>query len=110
MIDVTEVIPQSVMSSANSFGGTYVGAPVSSMPSSGTFEFSSNGINIRKGDQGLDGAKTGLVYNAGMSVHYDKVYQKDGYTWISYIGKSGERRSVAVGSDQKLEYGFVSGN
>lgn len=110
VLDVTEVIPQSVMSSANSFGGTYVGAPVSSMPSSGTFEFSANGINIRNGDQGLDGEKTGFVYNAGMSVHYDKVYQKDGYTWISYIGKSGVRRSAAVGNNQTLEYGFVTGN
>lgn len=107
VLKINDVIPQSLMSSANSFGGTYVGAPVSSMPSSGTFEFSADGVNIRNGDRGLEGEKTGLVYNAGMKVHYDKVYQKDGCTWISYIGNSKARRSVAVGNDQNLEYGFV---
>lgn len=41
-----------------------------------------------------------------MTVHYDKVYQKDGYTWLGYTAKSGARHSVAAGNTQTLLYGF----
>lgn len=83
-----------------------VGSPVSDLSPSGTFEFTVNNVNIRRGEDGLEGAKTGEVYNAGMKVNYDKVYQKDGYTWISYIGASGQRDSVAVGDLKTVLYGF----
>ncbi len=66
------------------------------IPSSGTFEFTYSDISILDGKNGLEGADTGYVYNAGMTVHYDSVYEKDGYLWISYISYSGARRSVAV--------------
>lgn len=83
-----------------------VGDPVSDLLPSGTFQFSVNNVNIRRGEDGLEGQKTGEVYNVGMKVNYDKVYQKDGYTWISYIGASGERDSVAVGDLKTVLYGF----
>lgn len=34
-------------------------------------------------------------YGVGQSIHYDSVYECDGYRWISYIGGSGKRRYVA---------------
>ena len=35
------------------------------------------------------------TYGVGQKIHYDKVYEGDGYRWISYIGNSGKRRYVA---------------
>ncbi len=35
------------------------------------------------------------TYGVGQSIHYDSVYECDGYRWISYIGGSGKRRYVA---------------
>lgn len=34
-------------------------------------------------------------YGVGQKIHYDSVYECDGYRWISYIGASGKRRYVA---------------
>ena len=35
------------------------------------------------------------TYGVGQKIHYDSVYECDGYRWISYIGASGKRRYVA---------------
>ena len=36
------------------------------------------------------------TYGVGQEIHYDQVYEGDGYRWISYIGaNSGQRRYVA---------------
>ena len=35
------------------------------------------------------------TYGVSQSIHYDSVYECDGYRWISYIGGSGKRRYVA---------------
>lgn len=35
------------------------------------------------------------TYEAGQEIHYDSVYEGDGYRWISYVSYSGERRYVA---------------
>lgn len=35
------------------------------------------------------------MYKKGQKVHYDSVYEGDGYRWISYIGGSGKRRYMA---------------
>lgn len=34
-------------------------------------------------------------YDKGQQINYDSVYEGDGYRWISYIGRSGQRRYVA---------------
>lgn len=63
---------------------------------SGTFQFTYNAINIRNGMSGLSGSLTGSQFNAGDTVNYDKVYESDGYLWISFLASSGARRSAAV--------------
>ena len=36
------------------------------------------------------------TYGVGQEIHYDQVYEGDGYRWISYVGRqSGKRRFVA---------------
>ena len=35
-------------------------------------------------------------YEPGMSVHYDQTLEKDGYRWISYISRSGNRRYIPL--------------
>lgn len=40
-------------------------------------------------------AEVVATYGVGQSIHYDSVYECDGYRWISYIGGSGKRRYVA---------------
>lgn len=82
------------------------GDPVSELPSEGTFQFTADDVIIRNGENGLGGAASGYVFDAGMTVHYDKVYQKDGYTWLGYTAKSGARHSVAAGNTETLLYGF----
>lgn len=82
------------------------GDPVSELPSEGTFQFTADDVIIRNGENGLEGAASGYVFDAGMTVHYDKVYQKDGYTWLGYTAKSGARHSVAAGNTETLLYGF----
>ena len=70
----------------------------------GAFRFENDvPIKIRDGEKGLKGADTGVRYNKGQTLmSYDKVYEADGYVWLSYIAVSGKRRSVAVGKDGKL--------
>lgn len=86
------------------------GTPASTLPQSGVFHFTKDDLNIRNGEDGLESPKSGMVYNAGMTVHYSRVYQKDGHTWIGYTGKSGKRHSVAVGSETTIENGYYSGS
>ncbi|GFK24870.1 N-acetylmuramoyl-L-alanine amidase [Tetragenococcus halophilus] len=46
---------------------------------------------------GTSGGYTGLNYNAGQSVNYDRVYKNvNGYDWLSYISYGGQRRYVAM--------------
>lgn len=35
------------------------------------------------------------TYHTGSRINYDRVYEANGYRWISYIGNSGKRRYVA---------------
>ena len=35
------------------------------------------------------------TYPMGSKINYDRVYEGDGYRWISYVGNSGKRRYVA---------------
>ena len=35
------------------------------------------------------------IYPVGGKINYDRVYEGNGYRWISYVGGSGKRRYVA---------------
>lgn len=41
-------------------------------------------------------SSTLAYYNAGQSVYYDKLFEKNGYQWVSYISSSNVRRYIAV--------------
>lgn len=62
---------------------------------SGTYTFTVN-TKIRNG-VGVSGQDSGLTYDAGETVSYDRIYKNvDGYDWLSYISYSGQRRYVAM--------------
>lgn len=61
-----------------------------------TFKNAVNHLNIRKAPS-LGGELTGDWYDAGMSVRYDGYVRREGYVWISWIGKDGTRRWMAAG-------------
>lgn len=110
VLDVTRTIALSPKGSAYSKPTVRVGSPASDLPKKGTFTFSVDDRIIRNGINGKDSPASGYVYNSGMSVSYDDVYQKDGCTWITYTGQSGELHSVAAGTDQTIEYGYAVGS
>lgn len=61
----------------------------------GNYTFSTT-TKIRNG-AGLSGAYTGIDYDTGQTVAYDRIYKNvDGYNWLSYISYSGVRRYVAM--------------
>lgn len=91
-----------------SFGGsTSTGGSNYPIPTSGTFKFTVDNVNIRNGEVGLAGSLTGSQYNSGDTVNYDKVYERDGYLWISYISYSGARRSIAVRDKNGTMWGYA---
>lgn len=59
------------------------------IPSSGTAKFLTD-VNVRTAPS--VSSSVVAMYSAGETVKYDKVYNKEGRTWISYIGASGNRR------------------
>lgn len=62
---------------------------------SGTYRFN-NTTRIRNG-LGTGAAYSGRNYQAGQTVHYDRVYRNvNGYDWLSYISYGGQRRYVAM--------------
>ena len=110
VLDVSKTTALSPKGSAYPTPTVSVGSPASDLPSKGTFTFSVDDVIIRNGKDGKESPASGYVYRSGMSVHYDGVYQKDGYTWITYTGQSGKLHSVAVGTDQTIEYGYAIGS
>lgn len=83
------------------------GVPVSSVPESGTFVFTANDVVIRSGTDGLSSPESGYAYYPGLEVYYDGLYKKDGYTWVTYTSYSGVLRSVPIGDEQYVLYGYV---
>lgn len=59
----------------------------------GTFTSSVNNLNVRRSPS-LKGQVV-AQYNKGESVKYDSYIDNEGYRWISYIGKSGNRNYIA---------------
>ena len=45
-------------------------------------------------------------YEPGMSVHYDQTLEKDGYRWISYISRSGNRRYIPLNKTETSKNGW----
>ena len=62
-----------------------------------TFTCTADKINIRKAPS-TKGKLTGDWYEKGMSVRYDGYVKREGYVWISWIGKDGTRRWMAAGT------------
>lgn len=59
----------------------------------GTFTASVNNLNVRRSPS-LNGQVV-AQYSKGESVKYDSYIDSEGYRWISYIGKSGNRNYIA---------------
>lgn len=57
------------------------------------FTSSVNNLNVRRSPS-LNGQIV-AQYNKGQSVKYDSYIDNEGYRWISYIGKSGNRNYIA---------------
>ena len=74
------------------------------LKATGSFLFENDTpIKVRNGKVGLAGKDTGARYTYGQKLnYYDGVYEKDGYTWLTYISATGVRRSVAVGKGNDL--------
>ena len=73
----------------NASSGNYQSAPISS----GTHIFTEKAAIM---DQPSLTATIIDYYYAGESVHYDQTLEKDGYKWISYISRSGNRRYIPL--------------
>ncbi|KFN92187.1 SH3 domain-containing protein [Tetragenococcus muriaticus] len=62
---------------------------------SGSYTFQ-NTTRIRN-SVGTSSGYTGINYDAGQTVYYDRVYKNvNGYDWLSYISYGGQRRYVAM--------------
>lgn len=75
----------------------------------GTFKVTVNKLNVR--ELPTTKSKTVAQYVKGETIYYDGYIKNDGYVWISYIGKSGNRRYVATGnikSNGLNDYAFGS--
>lgn len=64
-----------------------------SLPDSGTYTFKER--SIIKAEPSVVSPEL-AYYDAGMSVNYDKVVTADGYTWLSYVSRGGNRRYIAI--------------
>lgn len=62
-----------------------------------TFTCTVDKINIRRAPS-TKGKLTGDWYEKGMSVKYDGYVRREGYVWISWIGKDGTRHWMAAGT------------
>ena len=74
-------------------GNTSSGNYQLSLVSSGTHVFTEKAAIM---DQPSLTATIIDYYYAGESVHYDQTLEKDGYKWISYISRSGNRRYIPL--------------
>ena len=63
------------------------------VPQKGTFTSSVNGLRVRRSPS-LNGQVV-ATYDKGGSVKYDGYVDNEGYRWITYIGKSGNRNYIA---------------
>lgn len=62
----------------------------------GTFVVGVSKLNVR--ELPTTNSSSVAQYTKGDKIHYDSYIKSNGYVWISYIGKSGNRRYVATGN------------
>ena len=74
-------------------GNASVGPHQSLLAFSGTHHFTEKSAIM---DQPTLTATIIEYYEPGMSVHYDQTLEKDGYRWISYMSRSGNRRYIPL--------------
>lgn len=82
--------------SAPAGGNVLNSKPSDFITESATFVCGVDKLNIRKAPS-TQGALTGDWYTKGMSFNYDGYVRREGYVWLSYIGKDGTRRWVSGG-------------
>ncbi|HFI0054714.1 TPA: SH3 domain-containing protein [Streptococcus suis] len=58
-------------------------------------------LNVRD-KPGLAG-KVVATYTYGEQFNYDSIYIADGYIWVSYVSRSGQRRYVAAGEESNRQ-------
>ena len=75
----------------SSSGGTT--QPQATIASSGTHRFTEK---VAIMDQPSLASTIFDYYEPGMSVHYDQTFEKDGFRWITYIARSGNRRYIPL--------------
>ena len=100
--DLKTGLPEDGSGSGGGNGGGNNGGEVKPPVTAPSYE-SKNGsytftvdTKIRNG-VGVSGVDTGLIYEKGQSVNYDRIYKDvDGYDWLSYVSYSGTRRYVAM--------------
>lgn len=72
----------------------------------GTFVVGSSVLNVRSAPN--TGADIVASYQPGQKVNYDQIGTANGFRWISYVGGSGNRNYVAIGSaDGVTSYGSL---
>lgn len=96
-----------------SFLGAAVAVPVLTSPAayadSGTFVVGGSSINVRRSPS--TSGEVVAQYSPGQSIDYDSIVEGDGYRWISYVGGSGSRNYVAIGTvDGSQTFGSLSGD
>ena len=74
-------------------GHASTGNHQSTSPSSGTHYFTEKAAIMNQPSQV---AEIVDYYYPGESVHYDQTLEKDGYKWISYLSRTGNRRYVQL--------------
>lgn len=74
----------------------------------GTFTVGGSVLNVRSAPS--TASEVVDQYQPGQQINYDQIGTSNGYRWISYVGGSGNRRYVAIGTaDGTASYGQLSG-
>lgn len=72
------------------------GLPSGFTPENSTFKVTvDSGIQVRKGDYGLNATKAGIL-GKNQSINYDGWASRDGYIWVHYTGDSGDQLFLPV--------------
>lgn len=75
---------------------------------SGLFVVGASPVNVRR--EPSTSGEIVAQYSSGQVVEYDAIVEGDGYRWVSYIGGSGHRNYVAIGTaDGSQSFGSLSG-
>ena len=84
-------------------GNASVGSHQSLLSFSGTHHFTEKSAIM---DQPTLSSTIIDYYEPGMNVHYDQTFEKEGYKWISYISRSGNRRYIPLTKTSSSKNGW----